>query len=191
MTCSTNWKANTIRQKDLIDEKQKWGRTRNAFLNFDRVAAGQKNTQVHDGPPWYDGLVYETIRGAADLLIEYPDANLEKKIDGYIDRIAATQAADPDGYINTYTTLMMPGKRWGTNGGDDKWQHDIYNSGMLVDAAVHYYNQPKNKTVGCCCEVEQLYVPGNWPFAKEKQDSRSRWSGRGHGKTLLAFQTRA
>jgi len=126
-------------RKDLIDEKQKWGRTRNAFLNFDRVAAGQKSTQVHDGPPWYDGLVYETIRGAADLLIEYPDAKLEKKIDGYINRIAAAQAADPDGYVNTYTTLMMPGKRWGTNGGDDKWQHDIYNSGMLVDAAVHYY----------------------------------------------------
>jgi DUF1680 family protein len=124
---------------DIIAEKAKWGRTRNAFLNFDRVAQGKKNTQSHDGPPWYDGLVYETIRGAADLLAEYPDARLEKKIDAYIDRIAAAQDADPDGYLNTYTTLMRPDKRWGTNGGDDKWQHDIYNSGMLMEAAIHYY----------------------------------------------------
>ncbi len=124
---------------DIIAEKAKWGRTRNAFLNFDLVAQGKRNTQTHDGPPWYDGLVYETIRGAADLLAEYPDARLEKKIDAYIDRIAAAQHADPDGYLNTYTTLISPDRRWGTNGGDDKWQHDIYNSGMLMEAAVHYY----------------------------------------------------
>ena len=125
---------------DIIAEKEKWGRTRNAFLNFDLVAQGKKNTNTHDGPPWYDGLVYETIRGAADLLIEHPDPKLEKKIDAYIDRIAAAQAVDPDGYINTYTTLTKPiNQRWGMNGGDDKWQHDVYNAGMLIDAAVHYY----------------------------------------------------
>ena len=124
---------------DLIEEKQKMGRTKNALLNFDLVAQGKSNINEHDGPPWYDGLLYETIRGAADLLIQHPDAKLEQKIDGYINRIAAAQAADPDGYINTYTTLVRPDKRWGTNGGDDKWQHDIYNSGMLTEAAVHYY----------------------------------------------------
>lgn len=124
---------------DLQDEKKQMGRTRNVLLNFDRVAQGQKNTGVHDGPPWYDGLLYETIRGAADLLVQHPDALLEKKIDGYVDHIAAAQAADPGGYIDTYTTLTRPDKRWGTNGGDDKWQHDIYNAGMLTEAAVHYY----------------------------------------------------
>ena len=25
------------------------------------------------------------------------------------------------------------------NGGDDNWQHDVYNAGAMVDAAVHYY----------------------------------------------------
>lgn len=126
-------------QKSLIDDKNRLGHTRNAFANFDRVAQGEKGTKVFEGEPWFDGLVYESIRGAADLLVAYPDAALEKKIDAYIDRIAAAQAADPDGYINTYTTLVRPTMRWGTNGGDDKWQHDIYNSGMLADAAVHYY----------------------------------------------------
>ncbi|MES2809752.1 MAG: beta-L-arabinofuranosidase domain-containing protein [Bacteroidota bacterium] len=124
---------------DIKAEKEKWGRTRNAFNNFDWVARGDKNTNQHDGPPWYDGLVYETIRGAADLLASYPDKKLEAKIDAYITRIAAAQAADPDGYLNTYTTLTRPDKRWGMNGGQDRWQHDVYNAGMLVEAAVHYY----------------------------------------------------
>ncbi|PWU05211.1 MAG: six-hairpin glycosidase, partial [Bacteroidetes bacterium] len=126
-------------RQDLINEKEKWGRTRNALLNFDRVARGDKNTQQHDGPPWYDGLLYETIRGASDLLVSHPDKILESKIDAYIDRIAAAQAIDKDGYIDTYTTLMYADRRFGTNGGDDKWQHDIYNGGMLAEAAVHYY----------------------------------------------------
>ena len=126
-------------RQDLIDEKEKIGRTWNALLNFDRVTHGDKNTQQHDGPPWYDGLLYETIRGASDLLIAYPDKNLEAKIDGYIDRMAAAQAIDKDGYIDTYTTLMYSDRRFGTNGGDDKWQHDVYNAGMLAEAAVHYY----------------------------------------------------
>lgn len=124
---------------DLKAEKEKWGRTRNAFLNFDLVAQGKVDTKAHDGPPWYDGLVYETIRGAADLLVAYPDPKMEQKIDAYIDRIAAAQAVDPDGYINTYTTLTRPTMRWGQNGGEDRWQHDVYNSGMLIDAGIHYY----------------------------------------------------
>ncbi|SDE91042.1 DUF1680 family protein [Mucilaginibacter pineti] len=125
---------------DLIQEKEKTGRTRDAFLNFDRVAQEKTSTGESDGPPWCDGLVYESIRGAADLLVARPDKKLEQKLDGYIDRIAAAQAADPEGYINTYTTLNRPSQRWGTNGGDDRWQHDLYNAGMLVDAGVHYYN---------------------------------------------------
>lgn len=132
-------------QEDLIKEKVEKRRTRNAFLNFDLVAQGKKSIGSSDGPPWYDGLVYETIRGGADLLVSYPDARLEKKLDGYIDRIAAAQNADPEGYINTYTTLNKPTQRWGLNGGDDRWQHDVYNAGMLAEAGVHYY-QATHKT---------------------------------------------
>ncbi len=84
------------------------GITRNAFLNFDLVADGKRDIGKHHGPPWYDGLIYETIRGSADLLSIYPNAELEARIDGYIDRIAKAQASDPDGYINTYTQLMNP-----------------------------------------------------------------------------------
>ena len=115
------------------------GGTRNAFTNFDLVAEGKRGIGVHHGPPWYDGLVYETIRGAADLMAHRPDSALERRIDDYIDRIVRAQASDPDGYLNTYTQLMEPDHRWGFNGGMLRWQHDVYNAGMLVEAGIHYY----------------------------------------------------
>jgi len=53
-------------------------------------------------------------------------------------RVAAAAAGDPDGYVNTYTQLMEPNHRWGLNGGNPIYQHDLYNAGALVEAGVHY-----------------------------------------------------
>lgn len=114
-----------------------------ALNNFDRVRDGK--TGGHAGPPWYDGLIYEMIRGSADFLAAHPDAALEKRIDGYITRIAAAQAVDTNGYINTWTELEHPNWRWGLNGGNDGWQHEMYNVGALCEAAMHYY-QATRKT---------------------------------------------
>ena len=129
-----------LQGKELIDDAKKNGKTRNAFLNFDLVAEGKRGIGLHYGPPWYDGLIYESIRGAADFIAHYPDSEMEKRIDGYIDRIAAAQASDSDGYINTYTQLVEPNHKWGENGGNLRWQHEVYNAGLLSEAAVHYYN---------------------------------------------------
>jgi DUF1680 family protein len=108
-----------------------------ALANFDKIrdAAGGN----HGGPPWYDGLIYEMIRGCADFLASQRDAALEKRLDGYIGRIAAAAAKDPNGYLNTYTQLKEPAHRWGLNGGNDVEQHDVYNAGCLIEAGVHYY----------------------------------------------------
>lgn len=111
--------------------------TDGALANFDKIRDGIGGK--HAGPPWYDGLIYEMIRGAADFLAAERDADLEKCLDGYIERIVAAQAKDPEGYVNTYTQLERPTQRWGLNGGDDNWQHDVYNAGAMVEAAVHYY----------------------------------------------------
>lgn len=111
----------------------------NALRNFDLVAEGHVADGGHFGFPWYDGLIYETITGISDYLLQHPDPALEQRLDEYIRRIAAAQQADPDGYINTYTTLMENDHRWGENGGNLRWQHDVYNSGCLVEAGVHYY----------------------------------------------------
>ena len=85
-----------------------------AFANFDKVASGHRGTKDHFGEPWFDGLVYETVRGAADYLILFPDEDLESRLDGIISRIAAAQDAvavsDPGkaGYLETYTLLDEP-----------------------------------------------------------------------------------
>ncbi|MEN6306386.1 MAG: beta-L-arabinofuranosidase domain-containing protein, partial [Anaerohalosphaeraceae bacterium] len=131
------WSRVTIR--DVLTKFEKGG----AFRNFDRVAGVLDGK--HEGPPWHDGLIYETIRGGSDLLIAFPDNNLEKQIDGYIERIYAAAAKNPNGYIMTYTQLDEPGHYWGLNGGSERWQHDVYNAGALVEAAVHYY-QATGKT---------------------------------------------
>ena len=123
---------------------EKQGKKRNAFENFDLVAEGKRDIGEHNGPPWYDGLVYETIRAAGDFLKKHPDNKLKQRVDGYIDRIAAAQASDSNGFIDTYTQLIESDHRWGRNGGLLRWQHDVYNAGMLVEAGVHYYKGTGN-----------------------------------------------
>ncbi|HEY2585542.1 MAG TPA: beta-L-arabinofuranosidase domain-containing protein, partial [Tepidisphaeraceae bacterium] len=126
------WRRMTI--VDCLDKFDRDG----AMANFDHIARGEL-TANHGGPPWYDGLIYEMIRAAGDSLEEQPDPALEARVDGMIDRISAAAAHDPDGYVNTYTQMKEPSHRWGQNGGNDLWQHDLYNAGALVDAGVHYY----------------------------------------------------
>lgn len=156
-----------LQGSELIDDAKKLGRTRNAFVNFDLVAQGKRGIGLHDGPPWYDGLIYESIRGAADFIAHYPDAAMEKRIDGYIDRIAAAQASDPDGYINTYTQLVEPAHQWGENGGSLRWQHDVYNAGLLAEAAIHYYHATgKTKLLEVAVRLSNYMYRYMGPFPK-------------------------
>lgn len=125
------WRRVTI--PDCLAKFEKDG----ALANFDKIRDGAGGE--HGGPPWYDGLIYEMIRGSADFLASQRDTGLEARLDATIERIAAAAARDPNGYLNTYTQLKEPTHRWGLNGGDDNWQHDVYNAGAMVEAAVHYY----------------------------------------------------
>jgi DUF1680 family protein len=108
-----------------------------AMRNFEFVA--EEEGGFHSGEPWFDGLIYETIRGISDILAANYDEQLDQRVDDIIALIARAQAAGGDGYLNTYTQLDRPGQRWGENGGFLRWQHDVYNAGCLVEAAVHHY----------------------------------------------------
>lgn len=123
----------TVTVNDVFDKFERDG----AFTNFDRVTQGLSGG--HRGSPWFDGLIYETMRAASDFLATRHDAQLDARLDGYIERIAAAQAVDPDGYINTFVTLMRPDKRWGAGGSDQLWTHEEYDAGCLVEAGVHHY----------------------------------------------------
>ena len=87
------WREVTI--PDCLAKFEKDG----ALTNFDKIRDGAGGE--HAGPPWYDGLIYEMIRGCADFLASERDPALEARLDGYVERIAAASAKDPDGYLNT------------------------------------------------------------------------------------------
>ena len=125
----------TVTANDVLNKFERDG----ILANFDSVAAGKRDIGKHVGPPWYDGLIYETIRGISDMLILYPDPVLESRLDTIITHIIAAQDNEPTGYINTYTQLTCNNQRWGKNGGKLRWQHDVYNSGCLVEAGIHFY----------------------------------------------------
>ncbi|BDI32798.1 hypothetical protein CCAX7_48490 [Capsulimonas corticalis] len=136
------WRGVTI--NDCFDKFEKTG----ALDNFDRVAARAEGG--HHGDPWWDGLIYEMIAAASDFLIAQPDPALEKRLDGYIDRIAAAAAVDPDGYLHTAVTLSHVAARWSDPSApgdmhDDRFPHTVYNAGCLVEAGVHHY-QATGKT---------------------------------------------
>ena len=137
----TVWQGVTIRDSFRKFEDDRGG----ALNNFDKVRDGKLGS--HAGPPWYDGLIYEMIRGSSDFLAAHPSPELDRQLDGYIARIAAAAARDPDGYVNTYTQLEEPGHRWGLNGGLERWQHEVYNAGALVDAGIHHYRATGKTTL--------------------------------------------
>lgn len=108
-------------------------------------------------PYFSDGLLYECMRGACDFLAAEYDAALDARLDGYIDVIKAAQDASGDGYISTKVSALRPNMRWGQNGGDIIVQHDLYNHGALVDAAVsHYLATGKTSLLECAIKAAEL-----------------------------------
>lgn len=116
-----------------------------AIENYNRVARGEQGG--HAGPPWYHGLICECIRGISDIFVHEPNAEIDALLDEIIEAIKKAQDADPEGYINPYTTLERPEQRWGRNGGNIRWQHEVYNAGCLIEAGVHHYRATKKTTL--------------------------------------------
>jgi len=100
---------------------------------------GQPNPPHH----FWDSDIAKWIEAAAYTLATEPDPELEARVDAVIDLLAAAQ--QPDGYLNTYYTVVEPGKRW-TNLRD---MHELYCAGHLIEAAVAYAQATgKDKLLG-------------------------------------------
>ncbi len=97
--------------------------------NFENAAKGEGK---HSGIFFDDSDVYKALEGIAYSLINNPDPELEKKADEWIDKMAAAQ--QPDGYINTFYTLIGLDKRW-----KNMDKHEMYCAGHMTEAAVAYY----------------------------------------------------
>jgi DUF1680 family protein len=88
-----------------------------------------------EGKCFNDSDVYKVIEGAAYYLKSHPEAELEKYVDGVIDKIAAAQWED--GYLYNFYSLpqRQSQKRW-TN---TRVMHELYCAGHFFEAAVAYH----------------------------------------------------
>lgn len=78
-----------------------------------------------DSGKWLEAVAYS--------LMQHPDPALKALADDLANRLA--QAQQPDGYLNTYFTVMEQEYRW-RNLRD--W-HEMYNAGHLIEGAVAYH----------------------------------------------------
>ena len=88
---------------------------------------------------YWDSDVAKWIEAASYYLAYKDDKETEQRIDEIVEDFQKEQFED--GYIDTYYTVVEPGKRW-TN----LYQmHELYNAGHLIEAAIAYY-QATGKT---------------------------------------------
>jgi DUF1680 family protein len=97
------------------------------------AVAGKLKPGKFEGLRFNDSDLYKVLEGVAYTLADERDPGLEKRADAIIDLIAAAQ--QPDGYLNTYYTLVKPQERWKHL----QHSHELYSAGHLFEAAVAYH----------------------------------------------------
>ncbi len=115
------------------------------IANFDAAAAALAGTPgpAFKGNCYDDSDVYKVIEGAAYALSQHPDRELDAYLDQLIARIAAAQ--EPDGYLYTIATANKRGMdaRWK----DERWSHETYCAGHLIEAAVAHHQATGKRTL--------------------------------------------
>ena len=110
--------------------------------NFEKVA--RKKGEKHEGIFYDDSDVFKALEAMAYSLKTHPSAEMEKKCDEWIDKIAAAQ--QPDGYLNTWYTLKGLQDKY-----TDMSMHEDYNAGHMIEAGVAYFNATgKRKLLDVC-----------------------------------------
>jgi DUF1680 family protein len=99
--------------------------------NFEITAGLRKGD--FEGIFYDDSDVFKALEAIAYSLKVKSNPEIEKRADGWIDKIAAAQ--QPNGYLNTFYTLKEPDKKW-----TDMSMHEDYNGGHLIEAGVAYFN---------------------------------------------------
>lgn len=89
---------------------------------------------------FWDSDVVKWMEGAAYLLLEEKDAELEALVDGMVADIAANQCAD--GYFNSYFIAVEPSKRF-----SGRRNHELYCLGHMIEAAIAYDKATGKRTL--------------------------------------------
>jgi DUF1680 family protein len=146
----------TNREKSL-PHNFKWCEDTGRFSNFAKAAGLVKGE--FEGIYFNDSDVYKVLEGASYSLADHPDPVLDRMTDEVIAKIAAAQRKD--GYLNTYYTLVEPGKEWTECG----VKHELYCAGHLIEAAVAHYRATGKRTlldvaIRYANYIDSLFGPG-------------------------------
>jgi uncharacterized protein len=109
-----------------------------AWLQEPGRQAPKQHKVVH---MFWDSDTGKWLEAVAYSLHTHPDPALEAQADEVISRMEKAQ--HPDGYLNTYFTVVDPENQW-RNLRD--W-HEMYNAGHLLEGAVAYYQATGKSTV--------------------------------------------
>ena len=144
--------AKVVREKmipyqwDALNDRVPGAEPSHAIENL-RIAAGEKSGKYR-GMVFQDSDVAKWLEAVAYRLASHPDAEWEEKADSVIDLVARAQ--QPDGYLNSYYTIVEPGQRW-TNLAEN---HELYCAGHFIEAAVAYYEATgKDKLLNVVCKL--------------------------------------
>ncbi len=95
---------------------------------------------------FWDSDLAKWIEAVSYSIINYPDKELENKVDEVIDEMETAQW--DDGYLNSYFSVKGKSNRW-TN---LRIMHELYCAGHLMEAAVAYYQATgKDKFLKIMC----------------------------------------
>lgn len=129
--CRSTGRLDSIK---CLYDAEKDHREHNGVFTIDGVLS---DNLAEEGIPrphhYWDSDIAKWMEAAAYSLTEHPDPELEQTLDAIVEDFFNLQ--QPDGYLNTYYTVVEPGKRL-TNVCQ---MHELYCAGHLIEAAVAYY----------------------------------------------------
>lgn len=139
----------TTNSEKTIPHELEQCRTTGRISNFAKAAGIESGN--FEGIFFNDSDVHKLVEAASYTLHTHPNPTWEAELDEVIDTIARSQ--QPDGYLNSYFTLVEPEKKWQNLG----MMHELYCAGHLFEAGVaHYQATGKQKLLDVACRFADL-----------------------------------
>lgn len=129
---------------EILNDRVEKAEKSHCIENF-KAAAGQSD-EDYFGSVFLDSDLYKWIEAVSYNLSGGGNADLELLVNEAIALIEAAQ--QPDGYLDTYYTLVEPEKRWTSL----MEGHELYCAGHLIEAAVaHHQATGKESLLNVAC----------------------------------------
>lgn len=124
---------------EILNDRIENAEKSHCIENF-KIAAGRSSDRYY-GVVFLDTDLYKWIEAVSYCLSVEKKDELESFCDAAIKLIA--EAQQPDGYLDTYYTIVAPDKRWSNL----MEGHELYCAGHLIEAAVAYYKATGKDTL--------------------------------------------